>query len=168
MHDQAVLDEGQCNIVHTSLKRSSRPPPGRLHVRRVIEERRVAVCNNPWPPPQLEECLGAVRVQGSTKVPIVRLTECGSSLGAVRVPGSAGASRWAQFPKVTNAFCITAERSRCIARRETAVAEFLAPQGKGAKVVVICMGDQRLGKSGNTGGAGTAAVMATTRGRGFR
>ena len=162
------MDEGYSSIVHTGLDRSSRPSPGRLRVSGVIEERRMAVCNNPWPSPKLEECLGAVRVQGSTKVSIVRPNGCGSSLGAVRVPGSAGASRWAQFPKVTNAFCITAERSRCIARRESAVSEFLAPQGKGAKVVVICMGDQRLGKSGNTGGAGTAAVMATTRGRGLR
>ena len=112
------MDEGHSSIVHTGLDRSSRPPSGRLRVSGVIEERRVAVCNNPLPSPKLKECLGAVGVQGSTKVSIVRPNRCGSGLGAVRVPGSAGAWRRAQSPKATNAFFITAERTRRVALRE--------------------------------------------------
>ena len=171
--------------MHTNLDRSSRPPPSRLHVRRVIAERRVAMCNGLQPPPLLEEGLGAVRVQGSDKVSIVKLFECGDGLGAVRVQSRAEASiakLFARFPrggpgrrsraghrrghrppKVTDAFYITAERSCYVARRESPVAVFLAPQGKGAKgVVVTCMGGQRVGERGNTGGAGTAAIMTAT------
>ena len=104
--------------MHTVLDRGSRPPPGRLDMSRVIEESRVTVCDNPLPSPKLEECLGTVGVEGSTKVQIVRPNRYWRSLGAARTSVGAGARRRAQSPKATNAFFITAERSRRVALRE--------------------------------------------------